>query len=65
MDKTLKIIETSLKVAIAVRGNRIFIQGENGGVERAEGLIQEIREVNREGYILRPEDVIYAARAAA
>lgn len=63
IDKTFKIIENSFGVAITVRGNRLLIQGEDGLAERAEKLIQEIREVNRNGYILKPEDIIYAAKA--
>ncbi|MBI5213452.1 MAG: PhoH family protein [Nitrospirae bacterium] len=63
MDKTFKIIENSFGVAITVRGNRLLIQGEDGFAERAEKLIQEIREVNRNGYILKPEDIGYAVKA--
>ncbi len=40
-----------------------MIQGEDGFAERAEKLIQEIREVNRNGYILKPEDIGYAVKA--
>lgn len=63
LDKTLKIIENSLDVAISVRGNRLLIQGEDGQVEKAEKLIQEIRAVNKSGYILKPEDISYAVRS--
>lgn len=63
IDKTLKIIENSLAVAISVRGNRLFIQGEGGQVDRAEKLMQEIREVNRNGYILKPEDIVNAVKS--
>ncbi|MBA4348478.1 MAG: hypothetical protein C0415_00605 [Thermodesulfovibrio sp.] len=63
MDKTLKIIENSLDVAISVRGNRLLIQGEDGQVEKAEKLIQEIRAVNKSGYILKPDDISYAVRS--
>lgn len=40
-----------------------MIQGEDGVADRAERLIQEIREVNRRGYILRPEDISYAVKS--
>jgi phosphate starvation-inducible PhoH-like protein len=63
IDKTLKIIENSLGVAVSVRGNKLLIQGEDGSVEKAERLIQEIREVNRNGYILKPEDISYAVKS--
>jgi phosphate starvation-inducible PhoH-like protein len=63
LDKTLKIIENSLDVAISVRGNRLLIQGEDGHVEKAGKLIQEIRAVNRNGYILKPDDISYAVKS--
>lgn len=63
IDKTLKVIENSLGVAISVRGNKLLIQGDDGNVERAEKVIQEIREVNKNGYILKPEDISYAIKS--
>ncbi|MDI6729393.1 MAG: PhoH family protein [Thermodesulfovibrionales bacterium] len=63
IDKTLKVIENSLGVAISVRGNKLLIQGNDGNVERAEKVIQEIREVNKNGYILKPEDISYAIKS--
>ncbi|MDI6801869.1 MAG: PhoH family protein [Thermodesulfovibrionales bacterium] len=62
-DKTLKSIENFLGVAISIRGNKLLIQGENGVAEKAERLIEEIREVNRNGYILKPEDIGYAVKS--
>jgi phosphate starvation-inducible PhoH-like protein len=65
IDKTLNLIENSLDVAISIRGSKLLIRGEDGNVERAEKLIQEIREVNRDGYILKPEDIGYAVKSAS
>jgi len=65
IDKTLKLIENSLSVAISIRGNKLLIRGEDGNIKRAEKLIHEIREVNRNGYILKPEDIGYAIRSAS
>lgn len=48
---------------ISVRGSKLIIQGENGDVEKAGKLIEEIREVNRSGYALRPEDISYAVKS--
>lgn len=48
---------------INVRGNKLLIQGEDEYAEKAEKLIQELREVNRIGYILKPEDIGYAVKA--
>lgn len=62
-DKTLKLIEESLGVAISVRGNKLIIQGEDGEIDRAVRLIEELRAVNRNGYTLKPEDISYALRS--
>jgi len=63
IDKTLRMVERSLGVAIAVRGSRILIQGTEGPVESAEKIIQEMRDVNRSGYVFKPEDVSYAIKS--
>jgi len=62
-DKVLKSVEESLGVAISIRGTRLLLRGEDELVEKAERLVEEIREVNRNGYTLRPEDVTYAVRS--
>jgi phosphate starvation-inducible PhoH-like protein len=64
-DRLMKSIEESLGVSISIRGNRLFIQGDDAVAPKAEHLVQEIREVNRTGYTLKPEDVIYAIKAIA
>ncbi|HXW68463.1 MAG TPA: PhoH family protein [Dissulfurispiraceae bacterium] len=63
IDKTLKVIEDSLGVAISVRGNKLIIRGEDTETEKAEQLIDELRAVNRNGYALKPEDISYAVRS--
>lgn len=63
IDKILAIIEDFLGVAISIRGNKLLIQGEDGHIEKAEKLIQEIREVNKSGYILKPDDISYAVKS--
>jgi len=63
IDKTLKIVENFLGVSIAIRGNKAIIQGTGDHVESAERIFQEIREVNRKGYILKPEDITYAVKS--
>ncbi|MFO0754693.1 MAG: PhoH family protein [Thermodesulfovibrionales bacterium] len=64
-DKTLKVIEESLGVAISVRGNKLLVQGEAENLERAGKLIAEVRAVNRSGYSLKPEDISYAVRSVS
>jgi phosphate starvation-inducible protein PhoH and related proteins len=48
-----------------VRGNKLLIQGEDEIALTAEKLLNEIREVNRNGYTLKPEDIIYAVQSVA
>jgi phosphate starvation-inducible PhoH-like protein len=50
-------------VTISARGNKIFIQGEKPAVQRAEGLIDELRSLSEEGYVLNPEDIRFAVRS--
>ena len=64
-DKVLKSVEESLGVTISVRGNKLLIQGEAAIADTAEKLIDEIREVNRNGYTLKPEDVSYAVKSVS
>ncbi len=63
VDKTLKVIEESLGVVISVRGNMLIIRGDDEKIEVAERLIEELRSVNRNGYTLKPEDIIYAVKS--
>ena len=63
IDKTLKVIEESLGVAISVRGTKLIIRGEDREAEKAERLIDELRIVNKSGYALKPEDISYAVRS--
>ena len=46
------------------RGNKIFLQGDDKAVEKAEKVMQDIRSISAEGYNLKPEDIRYAMRAA-
>lgn len=61
LDKIFKLIEDSLNVTLSIRGNKLIIQGEDeNDIEKAEKIIDDIRLINREGYIIKPEDVIHA-----
>ena len=46
------------------RGNKVFLQGDDKAVEKAEKVLQDIRSISAEGYNLTPEDIRYALRAA-
>lgn len=56
-DKTLRFIEKALSVEIGIRGNTLFIYGDEDKVFEAERLVNEIREINKKGYLLKPEDI--------
>lgn len=63
LDKTFKALESQLGVTIGIRGKRLFIHGDAHNIEKAERLIQEIRDINRKGYLLKPEDVAYTMKS--
>ena len=58
-------MEEELGVLISFRGDRLFIQGDEGSVKRAEKIIEELRSINRQGYAIRPEDVRQAVLTQA
>ncbi len=60
LQKSLKLIEDELGVVISTRGEKLFIKGPEEDALKAEKLIDEIREINRRGYILAPDDIRFA-----
>lgn len=56
-DKTLRLLENSLSVSIGIRGDKLFISGDEQGIQKAERLFEEIRDINRKGYLVKPEDL--------
>jgi len=61
LDKIFKLIEDALNVTLSVRGNKLIIQGEDErDIAEAEKIIEEIRIVNKEGYIVKPEDIMHS-----
>ncbi|MEW6584815.1 MAG: PhoH family protein [Nitrospirota bacterium] len=65
LDRSLKAIEETLGIIASHRGNRIFLQGDEKTVEKAEKLIHDIRQISSEGYNLSPEDIRFALRSTA
>ena len=65
LQPAFKLIEEELGVVIGFRGDQIFIQGESAHVQKAGELIEELRLVNRQGYVLRAEDIRAAISARA
>ena len=60
LDKSLKLIERELGVIISTRGNKLFIKGPEEAAHRAERLVEEIKEINKKGYVLKPDDIRFA-----
>ncbi|NOX21417.1 MAG: PhoH family protein [Nitrospirae bacterium] len=60
VQKSLKLIEEELGVIISTRGEKLFIKGPEAQAVKAEKLVDEIREINRKGYVLKPDDLRYA-----
>ncbi len=63
LDKSLKVIEEALGIDTSIRGNKIFLQGEEISVNRAEKFIKGLQLINRNGYIINPEDIRYIIKA--
>jgi phosphate starvation-inducible PhoH-like protein len=58
------VIEETLGIIASQRGNKIFLQGDDKAVEKAERIIQDIRSISAEGFTMNPEDIRYAIRSA-
>ncbi|MBI4684268.1 MAG: PhoH family protein [Nitrospirae bacterium] len=64
-DKNLKLIEEAFGITVSFRGNKVLIHGEQEPSEKAEELINELRFISSEGYLLKPEDIRYAIKSIA
>ncbi|HZV47809.1 MAG TPA: PhoH family protein [Thermodesulfovibrionales bacterium] len=65
LEKILRIIGETLGIIVSQRGNKIFLQGDDGSIQKAANIIQDIRSISSEGYNLNPEDIRYALRSIA
>ncbi|MDA8086234.1 MAG: PhoH family protein [Nitrospiraceae bacterium] len=65
LQPAFKLIEEGLGVVIGFRGDQIFIRGDGVSVQKARQLIEELRLVNRQGHVLRAEDIRAAVSASA
>ncbi|MEK7238502.1 MAG: PhoH family protein, partial [Nitrospirota bacterium] len=63
LDKSLKILEEALGIEASIRGNKILINGDEKAVNTAERLIRELKSINTDKYIIKPEDIKFALRA--
>lgn len=63
LDKSLKIIEEAFGIDASIRGTKIFLQGEENAVNRAKKFIEELQQLDTNGYIINPEDIKYIIKA--
>lgn len=63
LDKSLKIIEEALGIDASIRGNKIFLQGNEEAVNRAKKFIKELQLLNTNDYLINPEDIKYVIKA--
>ena len=63
LDGTLKIMEEALGINASIRGNKIFLHGDEKSVNKAERFIKEFYLINSNGYSISPEDIKFALKA--
>jgi phosphate starvation-inducible protein PhoH and related proteins len=61
MDENLKAIEKYIDVRVSARGDEVFIEGEDAAVGQAEGLINKMIDLLKNGYTVTPGDIKTAA----
>lgn len=63
LDSTLKVMEEALGIEASIRGSKVFIQGEEASVNKAEKFIRDLYSINSKGYSLNPEDIRFVLKA--
>jgi phosphate starvation-inducible PhoH-like protein len=56
-------MEEALGIEASVRGNKVFLHGEERSVNKAKRFIKEFYSINSNGYIIKPEDIKFALKA--
>ncbi len=56
-------MEETLGVEASIRGSKVFIQGEEGSVNKAKSFIKEYYSINSNGYSISPEDIKYVLKS--
>lgn len=56
-------MEETLGIEASIRGNKVFIKGDEASARKAEKFIREFYSINSNGYIISPEDIKYALKA--
>lgn len=63
LDTTLKVMEEALGIEASIRGSKVFLQGEEKAVNKAERFIKELYSINSNGYAINPEDIRFVLKA--
>jgi len=63
LDSTLKVMEEALGIEASIRGNKVFLHGNEASVNKAEKFIKEYYSINSDGYTFSPEDLKFALKA--
>jgi phosphate starvation-inducible PhoH-like protein len=56
-------MEETLGIEAAIRGNKIFLNGDKKSVTRAEKFIKDLYSINSDGYKINPEDLKHILKA--
>ena len=63
LDTSLKVMEEALGIEASIRGSKVFLQGEEKAVNKAERFIKELYSINSNGYAINPEDIRFVLKA--
>ncbi len=63
LDATLKVMEESLGIEASIRGSKVFLQGEESSVNKAEKFIKELYSIDSNGCTINPEDIRFVLKA--
>jgi len=61
-DRNIKLIEKLASVKLTLRGNLLFIKGEQSAVDLIQNLIIQLYSILEKGYPIYPTDIDYAHR---
>ncbi len=63
LDTTLKVMEEALGIEASIRGSKVFLQGEEKAVNKAQRFIKELYSINSTGYAINPDDIRFVLKA--
>lgn len=63
IESAIRIIEEAFGIEASIRGDKVFIKGEEKAANKAKTFIKELQLIRAEGYSLKPEDIKYALKS--